>query len=88
MSRRVRALAGCDLAADAKSIAVPTLVITGEAQLDRVVPVAGTHEYLALVPGSEGFTLARTGHIGLVTKPDQFADAIAGFAARHNILAP
>jgi pimeloyl-ACP methyl ester carboxylesterase len=79
MSRRVRALAGCDLVSDARSIVAPTLVMTGEEELDRVVPVASTRQYLALIPGSTGFTLAGTGHIGLVTKPAAFARAIADF---------
>jgi pimeloyl-ACP methyl ester carboxylesterase len=79
MARRARAVAGCDLVTDAKAITAPTLVITGDEQLDRVVPVAGTREYLSLIRGSTGFTLRGTGHIGLVTKPQPFARAIAAF---------
>ena len=81
MARRVEALAGCDLASDAKSVAARALVITGEERLDRVVPVAGTREFLSLIPGAVGFTLAGTGHIGLVTKPEEFAAAIARFVS-------
>jgi len=79
MARRVRALAGCDLVADARAVAAPTLVMTGEEHLDRVVPVIGTREYLSLIPGAAGFTLEGTGHIGLVTKPHHFARAVADF---------
>jgi pimeloyl-ACP methyl ester carboxylesterase len=79
MARRVHALAGRDLVADAKAITAPTFVITGEPSLDRVVPVAGTREYLSLIPGAVSFTLAGTGHIGLVTRPRAFAAAIADF---------
>jgi pimeloyl-ACP methyl ester carboxylesterase len=87
MARRVRALGGCDLVSDAKSVAAPTLVMTGDEELDRVVPVAGTREYLSLIRGAEGFTLEGTGHIGLVTKPAQFAAVIAAFVARHDMAA-
>jgi pimeloyl-ACP methyl ester carboxylesterase len=83
MARRVRALAGCDLAADARAITARTLVLTGEERLDRVVPVAGTREYLSLIPGAVGFTLEGTGHIGLVTKPREFAQAITDFVSRQ-----
>jgi 3-oxoadipate enol-lactonase len=79
MARRVRALAGCDLAADAKTVTAPTLVVTGEEHLDRVVPVTGTLEYLSLIPGACRVELSGTGHIGLVTKPDRFAAAIGDF---------
>ena len=79
MAGRVRALAGRDFAEDAKAVRAPTLVLTGEPQLDRVVPVAGTREYLDLIPGSVGRTLERTGHIGLVTRPEAFAKEISTF---------
>jgi pimeloyl-ACP methyl ester carboxylesterase len=79
MARRVRALAGCDLVADARAVGSPTLVLTGEEHLDRVVPVTGTREYLSLIRGATGRTLKGTGHIGLVTKPDSFTEVIADF---------
>jgi 3-oxoadipate enol-lactonase len=81
MAWRVRACEGCDFGRDARAVSAPTLVITGEPGLDRVVPVAGTREYLALIRGSVGLTLEGTGHIGLVTRPREFAAAIARFAA-------
>jgi pimeloyl-ACP methyl ester carboxylesterase len=76
MAARVRMLTGCDFAADARLVRAPTLVITGEPALDRVVPVEGTHEYLRLIRDSVGVTLERTGHIGLVTRPDAFTDTV------------
>jgi 3-oxoadipate enol-lactonase len=76
MAARVRQLAGRDFGADARRVQVPTLVITGEPSLDRVVPVEGTREYLALIPGSVGATLERTGHIGPITRPDAFAEIV------------
>ncbi|HEY3382792.1 MAG TPA: alpha/beta hydrolase [Vicinamibacterales bacterium] len=80
MARRVQLVANCDLRADAASIAVPTLVVTGEPELDRVVPVAGTREYLGLIPGAVGRTLEHTGHIGLITKPELFAAVLHDFS--------
>lgn len=76
MAARVKSVAGCDFAADARRVNAPTLVVTGEAALDRVVPVQGTREYLQLITGSVGVTLERTGHIGLVTRPEAFADIV------------
>jgi 3-oxoadipate enol-lactonase len=83
MARRVHALDGCDFAADARAVAVPTLVITGEPALDLVVPVAGTREYVRLIPGARAVTLENTGHIGLVTRAGAFADVIDRFAAEQ-----
>jgi pimeloyl-ACP methyl ester carboxylesterase len=81
MARRVHLLASIATPADMQSIAVPTLVVTGEAALDRVVPVALTNQYLRLVPGAQGVTLPRTGHLGLITRPEAFADLVVPFAA-------
>jgi len=61
-------------------VRVPTLVVTGEAGLDRVVPTALTAEYTRIWPHAQGVTLAHTGHLGLVTRPEVFAGAVAPFA--------
>jgi pimeloyl-ACP methyl ester carboxylesterase len=58
---------------------VPTLVITGEPQLDRVVDVATTLEYLNLLPNATHAVLPGTGHIGLVTRPQAFARLVGEF---------
>jgi 3-oxoadipate enol-lactonase len=76
MVARVKCLAGQDFVADAKRVSAPTMIITGEPTLDRVVPVEGTMEYLGLIEGAVGVTLEHTGHIGLVTKPAAFAELI------------
>jgi pimeloyl-ACP methyl ester carboxylesterase len=81
MAARVKCLAGEDFVADAKRVAAPTLVITGEPALDRVVPVAGTKEYLDLIAGADGVTLEHTGHIGVVTRPAAFAELIDRWCA-------
>ena len=59
---------------------VPVLVVTGERGLDRVVPAELTAEYTRIWPHANAVTLARTGHLGLVTRADAWADIIARFA--------
>jgi pimeloyl-ACP methyl ester carboxylesterase len=76
MAARMKCLAGEDFVADAKQVAAPTLVVTGEPELDRVVPVPGTKEYLDLIAGADGVTLEHTGHIGVITRPAAFAELI------------
>jgi len=80
MARRANAVAGADFTGVAH-VRVPTLLITGEPQLERVVPPALTAEYARLWPNVRAVTLARTGHLGLVTRPEAFAGAIASFVA-------
>ena len=82
MARRVHMLEGQDLSDGLDSVRVPTLLVTGEAALDRVVPVAKTKEYQRIWPRATHVTLPRTGHLGLITRPDVFAAAIADFLER------
>ena len=79
MARWVREWQAYDLAADCERITAPTLLITGESRLDRVVPVRDTKKYLQLIPGATHKVLAGTGHIGLVTKPYRFAEMAGQF---------
>jgi pimeloyl-ACP methyl ester carboxylesterase len=83
MARRVRLLQSAQLNGNLADLHVPTLVITGEPRLDNVVPVHLTEEYLRLWPHAERVTMARTGHIGLITRPEAFVEAVAPFAERH-----
>jgi pimeloyl-ACP methyl ester carboxylesterase len=62
------------------SVHVPVLVVTGERGLDRVVPAELTVEYTRIWPHAAAVTLERTGHLGLVTRADAWADIIARFA--------
>jgi 3-oxoadipate enol-lactonase len=87
MARRVRLLESVDLQQElaqlpASASQVPTLIVTGEPALDNVVPVAATHEYLRVWPQASLTTLARTGHLGLITRPAAFADVVVPFAER------
>jgi pimeloyl-ACP methyl ester carboxylesterase len=79
MAERVRLISALDLAADCARITAPTLVVTGERRLDHIVPVEGSSEYVRLIPGARGIVLDRTGHQGVMTRPEAFADLIRVF---------
>ncbi|MDG2041086.1 MAG: alpha/beta hydrolase [Ilumatobacter sp.] len=79
MAERARLLAAMDFGEACGRVSAPTLVVTGEPGLDRVVPVAGTRSYADRISGARHATLTRTGHIGLVTKPERFADLVGQF---------
>jgi pimeloyl-ACP methyl ester carboxylesterase len=68
-----------DLEGTVRGVRAPTLVVTGEAALDRVVPVQYTREFLALIPGARLATLQGTGHVGLLSKPREFAAIVTDF---------
>ncbi|MFI5178512.1 MAG: alpha/beta fold hydrolase [Vicinamibacterales bacterium] len=79
MAARVRAWSATDLVAACRRITAPTLVITGDADLDRVVPIADSLEYVALIHGARHEVFAGTGHIGLITRPREFAAIVSAF---------
>ena len=83
MAERVRMVDGVDFAADCRRVVAPTQVVTGEARLDRVVPVASSLEYVDAIAGARHTLLPGTGHIGLVTQPERFAAAVAAFVSVH-----
>ena len=82
MARRVRLIESLTLGRELEGVALPTLVVTGEAALDRVVPVQLTEEYVRIFPHAERVTLGSTGHLGLITRPAEFAAAVMPFVAR------
>src|SRR5256885_683821 len=71
-----------DLAGDGAGVSAPTLVVTGEPSLDHVVPTSGASEYVRLIAGACGAVLERTGHIGSMTRPDEFAALVREFVMR------
>ena len=83
MAERVRLLSSVDFAEDCHQVKAPTLVVTGEPNLDRVVPVESTREYVAAIPGATYEQLTGTGHVGLITKPDRFRGIVGSFVAAH-----
>jgi len=82
MTDRLRLVDPSDTAAACACVRAPTLVVTGEPGLDRVVPVESTRGYARAIRGAELVQLDRTGHLGLVTRPHQFADIVGGFVRR------
>jgi len=82
MARRVGLLSRVDLHAEVVGVVVPTLVLTGESSLDRVVPVRATHEYIRMWPHAQTVMVEHTGHLGFITRPDEFARLIVSFAER------
>ena len=66
-----------------QAVEAPTLVITGEEALDRVVPVTSSLEYLDLIAEAQHVTLERTGHIGLLSRPQTFATIVTDFIGRE-----
>ena len=81
MAARAVALGSHDIVADCRRVTAPTLVVTGEAGLDRVVPVESTATYLQFIAGARSFVLERTGHFGSITRPETFADVVYDFVA-------
>jgi len=81
MAERARLISTIDLVDDCRRIHAPTLVVTGERDLDHVVPVQGGSEYTRLIPGARSVTLERTGHLGSITRPREFARLVDEFVA-------
>jgi pimeloyl-ACP methyl ester carboxylesterase len=79
MSRRARMAEGEDFEADCARVTVPTLVITGERELDLVVPCEDTMHYVTLIPGARFQLFERTGHLGTVLAPERFAAIVSRF---------
>jgi 3-oxoadipate enol-lactonase len=80
MGARLGLMNGQDFLADCARVTAPTLVITGEDSLDRVVPVQSTQEYTRLIAGARYEMMNGTGHIGIVTQPERFAHIAGDFA--------
>lgn len=88
MAQRMRVAAQVDLAGSCRRVTAPTLIVTGEPGLDRVVPVEQTRRYGALIAGSTMVTLRGTGHFGLLTRPDEFRRTLAPFVRRAHEATP
>ena len=84
MASRMRLQQQLDVAPDCARVHAPTLVVSGEPHLDRVVPAEVTRSYAALIPGARYEMMERTGHIGLVTRPVRFSTLVCGFVHAHD----
>jgi pimeloyl-ACP methyl ester carboxylesterase len=74
-----------DSRSDCARISAPTLIVTGEAALDHVVPVESSRQFVHLIRGAHAAVIAHTGHLGLVTRPDTFVALVSRFVegTRH-----
>lgn len=79
MAHRMHVADGIDFAAICRQVRVPTLIVIGEPGLDRVVSVEQTRRYEQLIAGAKVVTLARTGHIGWATRPEEFTKTLSPF---------
>jgi len=79
MARRVRLMQTVDLAADCARITTPTLVVTGDAALDHVVPVESTKRYLSCIRNSRYEIMEGTGHTGSLMQPQRLAAIVCEF---------
>ena len=64
---------------DPSQIRKPVMVITGEPGLDRVVAPALTHRYVDAIPTARHAVIPSTGHLCLLTKPNEFTTLICRF---------
>ena len=78
MGRRIESMRGVNFGGG-EPIVAPTLIVTGESRLDRTVPPEISRRYCTLIPHAEVRTLAGTGHMGTVTRPDVFAAEVSAF---------
>ena len=67
---------------DCSQIVAPTLVIAGERELDKVVNLDDTMEYVRAIPGAEFRLFERTGHLGTASAPERFAAIVSSFLKR------
>ena len=81
MACRARMIATVDAVADCARISAPALVVTGERGLDHVVSVDDSAGYVSLIRGARRVVLERTGHLGSITRPAEFAAIVREFAA-------
>ena len=81
MARRAWIMTEVNMLDECACISAPTLVVTGQRDLDHVVAVAETAEYARLIPGARAAILERTGHLGSITRPHEFARLVGDFLA-------
>jgi pimeloyl-ACP methyl ester carboxylesterase len=79
MSKRIRDARAHDFSGDCERITAPTLVITGDDALDRVVPTTTTRRYAEAIRGARYERLTGTGHLGVLTQPARFARLVGDF---------
>ena len=83
MAARAKMISTEDVGTDCARITAPTLIVTGERDLDHVVPVDGSSAYLRLISDARAVVVERTGHLGSITRPDAFAAVVHTFTEDH-----
>lgn len=84
MARRIK-WARSHRFANPHSVKAPALVVTGEPALDRVMPVDVTRRYLDDIDSARHVVLKHTGHLGSMTRPDEFAVVVNSFVENDGI---
>jgi hypothetical protein len=82
MAERMRLAQQVDFESDCSRILAPTQIGMGETELDHVVPVDSSREYLTAISGSKAVTIENTWHIGVATRPEHFAQVVSNYARR------
>lgn len=79
-----RSAASPDIAAAARRIQAPTLVIA--ARQDKVMPVANIPFTVEAIPGSRLRWIDRCGHMPMVEQPDEFAAILGEFLMEKSVV--
>jgi pimeloyl-ACP methyl ester carboxylesterase len=64
---------------DCASIKAPTLVVTGESDLDRVVRQSDSMTYVSAIDGARFHLFDKTGHLGTISAPERFTTIVSNF---------
>lgn len=79
MAARIVESQAIDFGLDCAAVQAPTLVISGEPHLDRIVPVESTRKYAEMIRGASYLMLKNTGHLGMVTRPAEWSALVSRF---------
>ena len=81
IARRNKGMAEFDVSEEIGTLRVPTLVISGEA--DVLVPTENSRRMAERIPGADLVIVENTGHHFYSERPEASAAAILAFLARH-----
>jgi pimeloyl-ACP methyl ester carboxylesterase len=79
MAERARLIDAHDRLADCALVSCPTLIVHGNPTLDYVVDARATAEYAHLIRDARLVAMNHTGHLGSVTRPQDFAEIVHRF---------
>jgi pimeloyl-ACP methyl ester carboxylesterase len=84
MAARAHSIESHDRRADCALVSCPTLIVYGDPALDLIVDTRSTEEYGQLIRGASLVRMERTGHLGSITRPGEFAGIVHGFLQASN----